>query len=48
MAVFLTISNVFVANSQEPIVTEECISNISAFQELVKNKYQVIQILFPI
>lgn len=38
MAVFLTISNVFVANSQEPIVTEECISNISAFQELVKNK----------
>lgn len=42
MAVSLTISNVFVAYSQDtsekPIVTEECIIKISLFHELVKNK----------
>lgn len=38
MAVSLTISNVFVANSQEPIVSEECIVKISQFHESVKNK----------
>ena len=42
MAVSLTISNVFVANSQdtnvEPVITEECVFKISLFHELVKNK----------
>ena len=42
MAVLLTISNVFVAYSQdtstEPIVTEECILKISESQQLLKNK----------
>ena len=42
MAVLLTISNVFVAYSQDtnvkPIVTEECILNISESQQLVKDK----------
>ena len=42
MAISLAISNVFVANSQDtstaPIVTEECILNISESQQLVKDK----------
>ena len=35
MAVSLTISNVFVANSQEPSVSDECMNNINAFHEMV-------------
>ena len=38
MAVSLTISNVFVANSQEPSVSDECMNNINIFHEMVKNK----------
>ena len=42
MAVSLTISNVFIAYSQDtsaqPIVTEDCIMNISISQQLLKNK----------
>ena len=42
MAISLTISNVFIAYSQDtsakPVVTEDCIMNVSLFHELVKNK----------
>ena len=42
MAVSLTISNVFLANSQdtsvEPIITEECVNKVKVVHEMVKNK----------
>ncbi len=42
MAIILAICNVFAANSQdtsvEPVVTEECVMNVSLSHDMVKNK----------